>query len=75
MQIEVKLMGMLREKSPPNGKLDLPDGANIENALQALRIPVETVQVFTINGQLERDRSRQLQAGDELSVLPPVGGG
>lgn len=75
MEIRIKLMGMLKDKAPPGGTLDVPEGATIEDALTALKIPVDSVQVFTINGQLVRDRARRLNTGDELSVLPPVGGG
>ena len=75
MEVRIKLMGMLRDKAPPAGKLDLAEGATIDDALRALEIPADSVQVFTVNGHLVRDRSRRLSAGDELSVLPPVGGG
>jgi sulfur carrier protein ThiS len=75
MEIRVKLMGVLKPKSPADGKLELPDGATIDDALRALDISAASVQVFTVNGQLVRDRSRVLSANDELSVLPPVGGG
>jgi sulfur carrier protein ThiS len=76
MKIQVKLMGMLKDRLPPDGAIQLPDGdSTIENALAALGIPVGTVQVFSVNGSIERDLARQLQEGDELTVLPPVGGG
>ena len=75
MQIRLKLMGVIKDKTPADGLLELPDGATIEDALVRLDIPVESVQTFTINGQLERDRNRTLTADDELTVLPPVGGG
>jgi sulfur carrier protein ThiS len=75
VEIRIKLMGMLKDKAPPGGTLDVSEGATIEDALTALKIPVDSVQVFTINGQLVRDRARRLNTGDELSVLPPVGGG
>ena len=75
MQISIKLMGLLRDKSPPGGILQLPDGATIEDALHALTIESESIQVFTVNGQIVRDRHQRLQDGDALQVLPPVGGG
>jgi len=75
MQIQIKLMGMLKEKMPEGGKLEVVDGATISDVLSVLDVPAESVQVFTVNGQLERDKSRELSADDELSVLPPVGGG
>ena len=71
----MKLMGMLKEKTPEDGRLDLPDGASIQKALEALDIPVDSVQILTVNGTLERDRQRKLAADDELTILPPVGGG
>ena len=75
MIVQIKLMGVLKAKTPQEGQLDLEDGATIEDVLLALEVPVESVQVFTVNGSLERDRSRELSDGDELSVLPPAVGG
>lgn len=75
MIVSVKLMGVLKAKTPSDGQLELEDGATIEDVLQMLDVPVESVQVFTVNGSLERDRARVLVAGDDLSVLPPAGGG
>jgi sulfur carrier protein ThiS len=68
-------MGVLRDKTPADGSIELPEGATIEDALRKLDIPVDGVQVFTVNGQLERDQRRALAADDELAILPPVGGG
>jgi len=75
MKIHVRLMGMLKSRNPENNAIELVDGATIEQALIALDIPIDSVQVFTVNGQLVRDRTYRLSADDELSVLPPVGGG
>ncbi len=68
-------MGMLKDKTPADGRLTLAEGATITDALAALQIPVDSVQVFTVGGTLERDKQRRLSEDDELSVLPPVGGG
>jgi sulfur carrier protein ThiS len=75
MQIRLKLMGMLKARTPAGGVLDVADGATIDDVLRALGITAQTLRVFTVNGQFERDRSRVLAANDELSVIPPVGGG
>jgi len=75
MEIRVKLMGVLKDKTPPTGKLELSAGATVADALQALDVPGERVHVFTVNGSFERDRTKMLQPDDELSVIPPVGGG
>ena len=75
MEIQVKLMGILKEKTPHGGKLELPEGATVADVLQLLDVPGERVHVFTVNGSFERDRTKPLQADDELCVIPPVGGG
>lgn len=75
MEIKVKLMGLLRDKTPAGGRLSLPQGAAIHDALRALQIPADSVQVFTVNGKLVRQREHVLAHGDELSVLPPAVGG
>jgi sulfur carrier protein ThiS len=75
MQIRIKLMGMLKDRTPADGVLELSASATILDALAALQIAPESVHVFTVNGQLERNRERELAPDDELSVLPPVGGG
>ena len=75
MKIQIKLMGVLKDRTPEDGSLELTDGASVEDVLRALDIESERVQVITVNGSLERDRARVLEAGDELSVIPPVGGG
>ena len=75
MQIRLKLMGMLKAKTPAGGALEVADGATIEDVLRALEIAPQTIRVFTVNGQFERNRSRALAPNDELSAIPPVGGG
>jgi molybdopterin converting factor small subunit len=75
MRIRLKLMGMLKSKTPPGGLLEVTDAATIEAVLRALDIAPRAIQVITVNGQFERNRSRVLAAGDELAVIPPVGGG
>jgi sulfur carrier protein ThiS len=75
MQIRVKLMGMLKARTPPGGTLEVAEGATIDDVLRALDIRSQTLRVFTVNGQFERDRRRVLAANDELSAIPPVGGG
>jgi len=75
MEIRLKLMGMLKDRTPPGGEFTIAQDATIEAVLQALEIEVDSVHVFTVNGQLIRDKQHVLKANDELTILPPVGGG
>ena len=47
MQISVKLMGLLKEKTPADGCLQLEADATIEQALVELDIPAGKAQAFT----------------------------
>lgn len=75
MRITIKLMGMLKDQTPENGRMDLPADATIGDVLTALNVDQEAVQVFSVNGSIQRDQATKLIDGDELIVLPPVGGG
>lgn len=75
ISIRIKLMGMLQSKTPADGTLELPDSATIQSVLDSLAIDPDTVHVFTVDGDLTRDKSFSLEDGVELTVLPPVGGG
>ena len=75
MQIRLKLMGTLKARTPAGGALEVADGATIDDVLHALGVSAPTLKVFTVNGQFERNRGRVLAPNDELTVVPPVGGG
>jgi sulfur carrier protein ThiS len=75
MRIRVKLMGVLKPRTPEGGALEIADGATIEHALHALGLVPQTAHAVTVNGRLERDRRRALAPDDELTIVPPVGGG
>jgi sulfur carrier protein ThiS len=75
MRIRIKLMGMLKSRTPEGGALEVADGATIEDALHALGLAPQATHVVSVNGRLERDRRRALAPDDELTVVPPVGGG
>ncbi|MBO13829.1 MAG: hypothetical protein CMJ68_24145 [Planctomycetaceae bacterium] len=75
MQIRVKLMAALKDKSPEGNVLSLADGATINDALVALKVPGNFVHLVMVNNQMERDRDRELVEDDELMVMPPVGAG
>ena len=75
MQVSVKLMGIFKDKTPDGGKLELADGTSIKDALTALDIQSDRIHVVSVNGEFHREYDRALQAGDELTIVPPVSGG
>ena len=80
MKVSVRLMASLRSKLPPDAQkgtahLDLPTGATVATALEALGIAPGQVHVVMVNDAMEPDRQRALADGDALVVLPPVAGG
>jgi sulfur carrier protein ThiS len=75
MELRVQLLGALKSQTPPDQRLQLPDGATIDEALTALGINAPQIQIVMLNGRPQPDRTRVLNSGDEMTVLPPVGGG
>ena len=76
MDVKFILHGILRDYLPRQAKgkstLDLPAGATIADALQALDIK-RTVN-GTVNG-VEVETDHVLQDGDEVQLFRPIGGG
>ena len=75
MKVRVKLMGMLKDRSPEDGELELSENATIGDVLTKLEIAPESIQACSVNGSIQRDQATPLSENDELIVLPPVGGG
>ncbi len=74
IEIELKLMGTLKSRFR-EGRLELPEGTTIADVLEHLEVPSKVVQTCTVNGKFVHNRSHRLADGDELTLLPPVGGG
>ncbi|MBI4495915.1 MAG: MoaD/ThiS family protein [Deltaproteobacteria bacterium] len=79
MQVEVKLFALFRDHLPPKSgpyscKLELPEGTTIAQVLRDLKIP-ESIPAITLVNGVHRRMDEALQAGDVLSVFPPVAGG
>ena len=75
IRLQIKLMGLLKERMPENGELLLASEPKLGEVLKILEIRPETIQACSVNGSIERNPDRVLHDGDELTVLPPVGGG
>ncbi|HLI59853.1 MAG TPA: molybdenum cofactor biosynthesis protein MoaE [Solirubrobacteraceae bacterium] len=76
MRVTVRLFAGLRERAGAGEvTLDLPDGARVSDALQAVaEITAGTRVVMAVNREYADERQR-LAPGDELALIPPVSGG
>jgi sulfur carrier protein ThiS len=78
VRVHIKLHSRFREHLPPEARgratVTLPEGATVADLLDHLGI-VRRVQLVTINGEQESDRTRALREGDEVRIFPFVVGG
>ena len=76
MTVRVRLFAMLRERAGSDRvELELPDGANVGDALAALSdVTAGITCVMAVNRDYA-PADRVLVAGDELALIPPVSGG
>ncbi len=79
MNIEVKLFSYLVNLQGKNENryslvLEIENGATCQDLLQKLKIPASVPVVIMINGSAA-EKDTILQAGDQVSILPPIGGG
>jgi sulfur carrier protein ThiS len=54
--------------------VDLPEGSTLADLVDHLGLPPEKVRVIFVNGRVQQ-RDTILNAGDEVGIFPPVGGG
>jgi molybdopterin synthase sulfur carrier subunit len=79
MKIQLKLYGNLRHLSPGGQAgtpmhIELPDGANLQDLVDHLKIPAEETKVAFVNG-IVQVWAYELKPGDQVGIFPPVGGG
>jgi len=77
--VRVKLYATLRDQFPGLGigeamAIALPDGATVGQLIRQLALPDDQVKVLFVNHVVRREDHR-LEAGDEVAIFPPVGGG
>jgi len=76
MTVRVRLFAMLRERAGSDVvELELPDGACVADALDALSDVTAGVSCVLAVNRDYADPGRVLSSGDELALIPPVSGG
>jgi molybdopterin converting factor small subunit len=75
MRIDVQLHGELRRALATRWmELNLRDGATVAEAIASLGLRSGQVWLAMLDGRLV-EMDRPLRPGDNLSLVPPVGGG
>jgi molybdopterin converting factor small subunit len=75
MKVSVRLRGNLRHPGAPEiHVVEVDEGAMVGDLIGLLGLRPGEVWLVMLDGQLV-DTDRPLQPGDELSLVPPVGGG
>ena len=59
---------------PPEGDLEIADGATVDAVLNKLKVPSETKKLIIVNGR-HQSHDYILQPGDSLVFFPPIEGG
>jgi len=81
MRVRVLAFAQLKDLLGPSCDLDLPAGATLSTAWSELCRRSDALAQFrdstqiARNGSLVRAGDLQLSDGDEVALLPPVGGG
>ena len=81
MRVTVKLFALLREKAATDSlALDLPDGADVQQAVAAIRHRHPALAPYLDNLRFSLDMDfveadATLRDGDEVVLIPPVSGG
>ena len=81
MHVTVKLFALIREKAGTDSlALDLPDGADVKQAVEAMRRRHPGLAPYLDNLRFSLDMDfveadTTLQDGDEVVLIPPVSGG
>jgi molybdopterin synthase catalytic subunit len=76
MEVTVRLFATLRERAGAREvTLELPDGARVSDALEALGGLAEGLPMVMAVNREYAGEDQVLGAGDELALIPPVSGG
>jgi MoaE-MoaD fusion protein len=76
VKVSVRLFAALRERAGSGAlDLELPDGSSVGDVWPALALGDEPAGILFAVNRAYAERSRVLEAGDEVALIPPVSGG
>ncbi len=77
MRIKIKTYGLLRKYIPEEAnpyEIEVEEGITVSELLRILKIPEDYVPIVTV-GDRKVEISYKIKNGDELTLLPIMGGG
>ena len=74
MRVRVKCFATLADHTPPDGVLDLPDGATVEAILPLIGLGPADIKLVFVNSR-NSGLETVLVDADQVGIFPAVGGG
>jgi molybdopterin synthase sulfur carrier subunit len=79
VEVRVRLFANLADYGPPGARggatrVELPEGATVQDLLRRLQIPDEVPRLILVNGR-DVESTARLDPNDVVDVLPPLVGG
>ena len=74
MDVDIRLFASLKKHQPQDGKVRLAAGSRVTDLLDALGISTDDVGIVMVN-RADGRFDQQLQNGDVVTLIPPIGGG
>lgn len=74
MRVRIKCFATLCDHTPPDGQLELPEGATVADLLPRLGLVEQDLKLAFVNSK-HADLGTVLVDGDQLGLFPAVGGG
>lgn len=81
MKVEVRLFAYFRDGREKKSILDLAEGTTPRKVLDAIKIDLDEVSIFLVNGidilvnEEDGKLDNPLKDNDVIALFPPVGGG
>jgi len=74
MEIEVRLFASLRKYSNDKSRIELEEGANVNDFIERIGVPPSEIAIILVNGLHAREDQR-LHDGEAVSLFPAIAGG
>jgi sulfur carrier protein ThiS len=72
--VQIRLVGLLKKYGPEQALVSLDAGQTVADVIRQLGLDPDLVAIVMVNGR-QKSKSDGLEPGDELKLLPMVGGG